>query len=230
MDLITYVITKHYTDKRIAEVEKLGFKAIIVDELPLIGQKNTIYLIKDDDKDFYEEYLWVENQWRKIAYDVDLSGYATIDYVDGLLNKKQDKLIQGLGIIINNNNEITYDPEEISSVEYVDANISDTMSYVIQEDRAEHVGRVAGDNLLKELIEESVQELDQQITDLGILISENYVTKNTIATDSILGLVLSSTEMNKIKVLEDGTMEVNSVGVNKLENVENVELIFNSNE
>ena len=54
----------------------------------------------------------------------------------------------GEGIIITSDNAITYDPEVLSTVEYVDANISDTMNFIIQERDAEHAGRVAGDNLL----------------------------------------------------------------------------------
>lgn len=35
---------------------------------------------------------------------------------------------------------------------------------------------------------------------------------------------MASEEMNKVNVLEDGTMEINSLGVNKLRNVTGVEL------
>lgn len=63
------------------------------------------------------------------------------------IEEKQDKLTAGKGIIIEDNT-ITYDEAEIASVEYVDASISDTMSYVIQEDNEEKAARIAGDNLL----------------------------------------------------------------------------------
>lgn len=43
-----------------------------------------------------------------------------------------------------------------------------------------------------------------------------YVKNTQIASGTILGLVKSSDEENKIKVLEDGTMEVNSLNINKL--------------
>ena len=45
---------------------------------------------------------------------------------------------------------------------------------------------------------------------------EPYMKKETIASGTILGAVKSSEEMNKIKVLEDGTMEVNSLHISKL--------------
>lgn len=53
----------------------------------------------------------------------------------------------GEGIIITSDNAITFDPEVLSTIEYVDANISDTMTYVIQEDNEEKAARIAGDNL-----------------------------------------------------------------------------------
>ena len=45
---------------------------------------------------------------------------------------------------------------------------------------------------------------------------QDVVGKLTVASGTVLGLVKSSTEENKIKVLGDGTMEVNSLNVNKL--------------
>jgi hypothetical protein len=45
---------------------------------------------------------------------------------------------------------------------------------------------------------------------------QDVVGKLSVASGTVLGLVKSSTEDNKIKVLEDGTMEVNSLNVNRL--------------
>ena len=54
----------------------------------------------------------------------------------------------GEGIVITSDNVITFDPEVIASVEYVDASINDTMNFIIQERDAERAGRIAGDELL----------------------------------------------------------------------------------
>jgi hypothetical protein len=45
---------------------------------------------------------------------------------------------------------------------------------------------------------------------------KDYMPKMQIASGTILGAVKSSDEQNKIKVLDDGTMEVNSLNINKL--------------
>ena len=47
------------------------------------------------------------------------------------------------------------------------------------------------------------------------------------ATNSLLGLVMGSTAENKVSVAEDGTMEINSVNVNKLVQSENEFLVLN---
>ena len=51
--------------------------------------------------------------------------------------------------------------------------------------------------------------------------------KNVQATDTILGLVKSSAAQNKIAVTSDGTMEVNSLNVNKLVQTDGEELVLN---
>lgn len=48
-----------------------------------------------------------------------------------------------------------------------------------------------------------------------------------VATDTLLGVVMGSTAENKIAVAADGTMEINSVNVNKLVQDENTALILN---
>lgn len=48
-----------------------------------------------------------------------------------------------------------------------------------------------------------------------------------IATKTVLGVVLSSDKDNSVSVKEDGTMEVNSIGLSKL--VQDVELVLDSN-
>lgn len=61
-------------------------------------------------------------------------------------------------------------------------------------------------------------------------IVQNIVDKSidiSIATDSLLGVVMSSVAENKISVSEDGTMEVNSLNVNKLVQNEGAILILN---
>lgn len=79
----------------------------------------------------------------------------------------------GYGIIIDNNNKISVDEVDISTVEYVDANISDTMNFIIQERDSEHAGRVAGDNLLQAAIN---NKQDILIAGTGISIAEDGKT------------------------------------------------------
>ena len=59
---------------------------------------------------------------------------------------------------------------------------------------------------------------------------KNYMPKTQIASGTILGAEKSSDEQNKIKVLDDGTMEVNSLNINKLVQNEEDILILSSSE
>lgn len=83
-----------------------------------------------------------------------LSGASTLQNV---INSKA-QLTAGEGIQINNNS-ITYDPEILPTVDYVDASISDTMNFIIQERDAEHAGRVGGDELLQAAIDKKQDTL-----------------------------------------------------------------------
>lgn len=65
-----------------------------------------------------------------------------------------------------------------------------------------------------------------QIGDTALPIVEKAVTLPGATADQ-LGLVKSSVDENKVAVAEDGTMEVNSVNVNKLAQTEGDELILN---
>lgn len=69
---------------------------------------------------------------------------ALVARVEGL---ESNALSAGDGIVIEADNKITYNPDILSTVDYVDGSISDTLSYIDQEIRSEHAGRVAGDNL-----------------------------------------------------------------------------------
>lgn len=66
----------------------VGFTASVVEELPSSGEKGVMYLVLTEDggveQDIYNEYIWVDNKFEKIgntAVEVDLSGYATKEYV-----------------------------------------------------------------------------------------------------------------------------------------------------
>ena len=52
--------------------------------------------------DAYNEYRYVENAWEYIgSTEVDLTGYATEQYVDNGLANKQSNLIAGTGITLS---------------------------------------------------------------------------------------------------------------------------------
>lgn len=66
----------------------VGFSAEIVEELPQTGEDGIMYLVLSEDggveQDIYNEYIYVNGKFEKIgntAVEVDLSGYATKEYL-----------------------------------------------------------------------------------------------------------------------------------------------------
>jgi len=75
----------------------LNGKIVVVEQLPATGESSKIYYVgpnssvSGDDK--YDEYLWYENDWLHVGeHSIDLSDYATYEYVDALTDGKQDTL------------------------------------------------------------------------------------------------------------------------------------------
>lgn len=55
-------------------------KLEVVNELPQVGQENTIYLLLKGRSNIYDEYVWVDNDYELIGNTgVDLSNYVTIE-------------------------------------------------------------------------------------------------------------------------------------------------------
>lgn len=64
----------------------------IVNVLPQTGSEDTMYLVPleepESQENRYAEYVWIDNKWEllgKIGIQVDLTDYATIEYVDNLV-------------------------------------------------------------------------------------------------------------------------------------------------
>lgn len=83
-------------------------KMQVVDTLPDVGNTDTIYLLKKDTPDeqnLYDEYVYTEaSGWEHIGdTSVDLTDYYTKEETNKKLNTKQDTLIAGDNITIEDN-------------------------------------------------------------------------------------------------------------------------------
>lgn len=69
---------------------------VIVDKLPETGEKNIVYLVPKKtifSRNKYDEYVWINDDFEYIGTGAfDPTGYATVEYVDTELLKKQNKL------------------------------------------------------------------------------------------------------------------------------------------
>ena len=87
-DLINYytkseTYTKTEINDLIGQISSISFE--VIDSLPPTGETNKIYLVPKtpgQSQDGYNEYIYVNSSWERIgSTDIDLSQYATIDYV-----------------------------------------------------------------------------------------------------------------------------------------------------
>ena len=88
-DLVSYY-DKTEVDNMISTIPKFSIK--VVDELPTEDiSPTTIYLLRVEGDDHFEEWVYVDNEWDKLGDgNIDLSDYATYDYVNGKLADKAD--------------------------------------------------------------------------------------------------------------------------------------------
>jgi hypothetical protein len=97
--------TKDYVEDIVRGIETGALKRAVVEELPTEEiDENTIYMVSKvgSTGDVYDEYLYVNSNWEHIgSTDVDLTGYATEQYVDNGLANKQSNLIAGTGITLS---------------------------------------------------------------------------------------------------------------------------------
>lgn len=114
----SHLTNKQYVDSQISDVmEAIGqitsIQFEIVSTLPATGDPGVIYLVLDSSGttgDTYKEYIYVNGDWECLGSTntIDLSDYATTQYVDGqvqtltsAINGKQDTLTAGTNIAID---------------------------------------------------------------------------------------------------------------------------------
>lgn len=94
----------------------------------------------------------------------------------------QGELTPGYGITIVDNT-VAVNTEVIADVDYVDANITDTMNFIIQERDTERAARIAGDNLLQDDIDAITAKIPAQATSTNQLADKDFVN-SSIATNT----------------------------------------------
>lgn len=87
---LVYYYDKTEVDNMISTIPKFDIK--VVDALPTEDiSPTTIYLLMVAGEDHFEEYIYVDDEWDKLGDgNIDLSDYATYEYVDAELAEKVD--------------------------------------------------------------------------------------------------------------------------------------------
>lgn len=87
MDILSYILSKKYTDKAVSNIT--NFKVHVVDSLPANGVANTFYLVSSNESSNSILYIWAENtgSFEQVGTtELTLGNYYTKDEVTALLN------------------------------------------------------------------------------------------------------------------------------------------------
>ncbi len=178
---------------------------------------------------------------------IDLSGYATKDELPGVAGTELGLVKNGGNVTINNDGTLTAPTGLITSVDTTQFTVTSgnltlkdvTIGKVsgLTEALSNKVDTIEGKGLsTNDFTDTYKAQLDSlnstslinevQINGTALSITEGAVNI-PVATAALLGVVKSSNEENKILVSAQGTMEVNSVNVNKLSQTEGEAFILN---
>ena len=192
-----------YVDLKGEKGEPGAIKMLIVNELPLVGSGDTIYLVPVDDPEQsnrYDEYIYVNNTWEKlggIQVEVDLTDYV----------KNTDYASSSKGGVI-----------KIAPTDYA-SSISN--GYLLSQTKTYSNYQSANDNMFI-----SKGTLENVITGKGLVSNTDYATDSVagvIKVNNTYGLELDSNKIIRAKNLnysQYGNLSSNgAISKGTLENV-----------
>lgn len=152
--------TESYVLDKIANIEH--FSRQIVDELPLVGKDNVIYLVRKEGAgdDIYNEYIWTGTSYELFGSTAtDLSDYYNKDSVNKLLDTKVDKQ-EGKGL--SSNDYTNAEKSKLASLENYDdselrAAIDSLHNYDDTEIRQE-INKLSNES---EAMSEKIEDIDK---------------------------------------------------------------------
>lgn len=112
--------TESEMDIKLSEIESSivggsGFSVSIVDTLPDTGEFNTIYLVLSEspiENNKYNNFIWTGTEYDELGspfVDIDLSNYATLDYITSELSKYATIATLNTELSKKANNDHTHD-------------------------------------------------------------------------------------------------------------------------
>ena len=181
-DLVNYytkseTYTKTEVNNLIGQISSISFE--VVDSLPPTGEVNKIYLVPKtpgQSQDGYNEYIYVNSGWERIGgTDIDLSQYATIDYVTSSISTA----VAGLASEEYVTNAVNTATADMATNASVDAKLA---GYVTNESLTATLNNYA----LASAIPTSLSQLTNDagfatLSEVQSLL-ENYVAENELET------------------------------------------------
>lgn len=194
--------TKVYIAEQISEISKVTI--LVVDELPLVGESNVIYLVPSNDSNpnnNRDEYIYLNGDWEKIgSTDIDLSEYSKTDNIT-------------LDLVLKNNN-ISSEPIIIEALDGKKIELNN-YGFLVRDEEDNTLGSI---NVLGTHIEISYKDSTLKINENDVEINKPLVlpdaildtqapnlgqVKNLMPDDISVGFGLSKDEEGKIRIGTD---------------------------
>lgn len=177
------------------------------------AKRGDIWYVEDED----QFYIYNGEKFEDFSSSVELSGYVTKEDF-----KSTKNIVDSIpdGILTGNTIEIEQTSEDVN----IKFNIWQKKEDGTYEQKSKDVVTIpkASENLAGVVTSEILEKIEagaESITNITIngetIISDDRTIDIPVASENP-GVVTSSDEENKISVAEDGTMEVNSVNINKI--------------
>ncbi len=180
-----------------------GFKCVVVDTLPDVGEESTIYLIArrttSSGDDVYNEYIYVNGGWELIGNTaIDLSDYYTSDQTDVLLANKVN-VVEGKGLSTNDfttdyKSQIDTATQALETVVYKDGAQTITGVKTFNVSPIVPTATAAGGAINKGQLDTALANVEIDVDDALSDTSENPV-QNKVITEA-LGSVKASITIN----------------------------------
>lgn len=152
--------TESYVLDKIANIEH--FSRQVVDELPLVGKDNVIYLVRKEGAgdDIYNEYIWTGTSYELFGSTAtDLSDYYNKDSVNELLDTKVDKQ-EGKGL--SSNDYTNADKSKLASLEnYDDSELRAAIDSLHNYDDTEIRQEINKLSTESEAMSEKIEDIDK---------------------------------------------------------------------
>ena len=174
----------------------------VVDELPKEGDPRIIYLVKDEGKDTYSEFVYVDGAWEKLGSEVDLSDYVPRDEFENAIGSKAD--ISDVYSRAEADSIFLTEHQDISGLATKDELASEVAPLAKMSDVEGLIGQEASTR------EEGLDVLGETVNNISGAVEDLYYEFDSVG-EKLAGLAIVNAEQDAAIALKADSAEVDSL-------------------